>query len=198
MPDEPRPREDPQSDDVDAELAEFEAELFKAVEGIPKAALDADDPDVEKAPKLPTDEEIEVRLSRAIKDAENYLGPVRHDPMGLTQEEEEKKSPYGDFDPEFNDRLDGFHQKVDKIKASREEQEREKERKRKSEQDSSRGLGIGLTIAYIIIGLPLLGAGAGWLIDSRTGGSTWIGLGTVIGGVLGVFAAISIMNRANK
>lgn len=197
MPDESPPKDDPKDDDVDAELAEFEAELFRAAENIPKSALGSDEETDEKAPPLPTDEEIEARLSRAIDDAENYLGPVRHDPKGLAEQEDETKSPYGDFDLEFNERLEGFHQKVDRIKASREEQEREKERKRKLEQDSSRGLGIGLTIAYVIIGLPLLGAGIGWLADGRSGG-TWTGIGTVIGGVLGIVAAISIMSRENK
>lgn len=198
MPDEPRPKGDPNDDEIDTELAEFEAELFKAAEGIPKTALDPDDLPEEETPPLPTDEEIEARLSKVIKDAEDFLGPVRHDPISLMEEEEEKQSPFGNFDSEFDEKLDGFSKKVDKIKASREEQERDKARKQKSEQDSSRGLGVGLTIAYMIIGLPLLGAGIGWLVDGRTGGTTWIGIGTVIGGVLGVFAAISIMNRENK
>lgn len=198
MPDEPRPQDAPKDEDLDAELAEFEAELFKAAEGIPKTVLEpADIPEAE-APPLPTDEEIEARLSKVIKDAEDFLGPIRHDPLAVMEEEEENKSPFGDFDPEFNDRLDGFSKKVDKVKASREEQERDKARRQKGERDSSRGLGVGLTIAYMIIGLPLLGAGIGWLVDGRTGGTTWIGIGTVIGGVLGVLAAISIMNRANS
>jgi F0F1-type ATP synthase assembly protein I len=198
MPDEPRPKGDPNDDEIDAELAEFEAELLKAADGIPKTAIDSDDVSEEKAPPLPSDDEIEARLSKVIKDAEDFLGPVRHDPIGLMEEEEEKHSPFGNFDPEFDEKLDGFSKKVDKIKASREEVERDKARKQKSEQDSSRGLGVGLTIAYTIIGLPLLGAGIGWLVDGRTGGTTWVGIGTVIGAVLGVAAAISIMNRENK
>jgi len=114
------------------------------------------------------------------------------------EEEEEKPSPFGNFDPEFDEKLDGFSKKVDKIKATREEQERDKARRQKGEQDSSRGLGVGLTIAYTIIGLPLFGAAIGWFVDGRTGGTTWVGVGTVIGAVLGVIAAISIMNRENK
>lgn len=197
MPDEPRPKGDPNDDEIDAELAEFEAELFKAAEGIPKTILESAEENKGEAPPLPTDEEIEARLSKVIKDAEDFLGPVRHDPISL-MEEEEKDNRFGDFDPDFNEKLDGFSKKVDKIKASREEQARDKARRQKGERDSSRGLGVGLTIAYMIIGLPLLGAGIGWLVDGRTGGTTWIGIGTVIGGVLGVFAAISIMNRENK
>ena len=212
MPDEPRSKGDPNDDEIDAELAEFEAELFKAAEGIPKSIATGEEresPDSHedlgvsrlqagKQDGFPSDEEIEARLSKVIKDAEEFLGPVRHDPITLMEEEEEKPSPFGNFDPEFDEKLDGFSKKVDKIKASREEQARDKERRQRGERDSSRGLGVGLTIAYMIIGLPLLGAGIGWLIDGRAGGTMWIGIGTVIGGVLGVFAAISIMNRENK
>ena len=198
MPDEPRPKGDPNDDEIDAELAEFEAELFKAAEGIPKTSLDSVEPEEGNSPPLPTDEEIEARLSKVIKDAEDFLGPVRHDPLGLMEEEEEKQSPFGNFDPEFDEKLDGFSKKVDKIKASREEQERDKARKQKSDQDSSRGLGVGMTIAYTIIGLPLFGAGVGWLLDQRNGTTMWVGIGTLVGGVLGVLAGITIMNRENK
>ena len=62
--------------------------------------------------------------------------------------------------------------------------------------DSSKGLGIGLSAAYAIIGLPLVGAGVGWLIDRALGITAFVVVGVVGGLIGGIFHAIQLSNRA--
>ena len=63
------------------------------------------------------------------------------------------------------------------------------------DQDTSRGMGLGLSAAYAIIGLPLVGAGVGWLIDRGLGTTFVIAIGAVGGLIGGVWHAIQLTNR---
>jgi F0F1-type ATP synthase assembly protein I len=61
---------------------------------------------------------------------------------------------------------------------------------------TSRGLGIGLSAAYAIIGLPLVGAGLGWLLDRALGTAFFVVVGVVAGLVGGMWHAVQLSNRA--
>ncbi|MEZ0327503.1 MAG: hypothetical protein ACAH95_16515 [Fimbriimonas sp.] len=110
-----------------------------------------------------------------------------------------KKRKNGDalFDAEFEQRLGEFHGKVDKMKESRQAQERVTQREQVQNRDSARGLGIGLSIAYTIIGMPLAGAGLGWLLDRALGTQTYVGIGVIVFGALGMFVALFVLGRNN-
>lgn len=56
--------------------------------------------------------------------------------------------------------------------------------------DTGRSLGKGLQIAYAILGVPLVGFGIGYLIDLKTGGMMWRGVGTILGATAAVAYAI--------
>jgi F0F1-type ATP synthase assembly protein I len=62
--------------------------------------------------------------------------------------------------------------------------------------ETSRGMGLGLSAAYAIIGLPLVGAGLGWLLDRAVGTTFFIIVGVVGGLVGGMFHAVQLSNRA--
>ena len=61
--------------------------------------------------------------------------------------------------------------------------------------EDSKGMGIGLSAAYGIIGLPLVGAGAGWLLDRWLHTSWCTFAGVVLGVVGGMVYAVSLTNR---
>ena len=63
--------------------------------------------------------------------------------------------------------------------------------------ETSRGLGLGLAAAYSIIGLPLVGAGLGWLADRYSEGTTFTMIGVFVGIILGVAHAVHLSNRAS-
>jgi F0F1-type ATP synthase assembly protein I len=212
MPDE-RSADKPEDDAaLEQELAEFEAELFRAAEGIPKSVVEGrrdhgtEGPRIGGSegvvPELPSEEEIEERLSRAIKEAEEYLGPTSSrfgGPMDKLPEHLELDPDKADIlDPELRERIDRFNHTVDKIKAAKQEKERLRKRHAEREGEASRGLGLGIAIAYTIIGVPLLGALVGYFIDNAMGTKTWVGICVLIGAVLGVGMGLVLMNRGNK
>ncbi|HXH60311.1 MAG TPA: hypothetical protein VNI20_03035 [Fimbriimonadaceae bacterium] len=63
------------------------------------------------------------------------------------------------------------------------------------DSDSARGIGIGMTAGYAIIGLPLIGAGAGFLLDRLF--HTWflIAIGAVAGLIMGIVYAVRLSNQ---
>ena len=64
------------------------------------------------------------------------------------------------------------------------------------DRETSRGMGHGLSAAYAIIGLPLVGAGLGWLADRALGTTFFIAAGAVLGLVGAMFHAVQLSNRA--
>jgi F0F1-type ATP synthase assembly protein I len=64
--------------------------------------------------------------------------------------------------------------------------------------EQTKGLGLGLTAAYLVVGVPLLFALVGWLIDRSIRSSLWIGILTTIGAVLGITMMVITINRANQ
>lgn len=101
----------------------------------------------------------------------------------------------GELDEEFDERMQKLEEKAAAHRAMRENVKKEEARKTKSDREAAKGLGIGLSVAYTIIGLPVFGYGVGWLIARQTGSTTVAGFGMLIGAVLGIAAAILMLNR---
>lgn len=120
--------------------------------------------------------------------------------MGLDQPSaiDIAKEKTAKIDEEFEGRLRNLEARADKAKSLRQNQTREVNRKLASDREAARGLGIGISIAYTIIGLPLFGAGVGWLVDSRLGVDFWKGIGVLIGAILGIGMAFYMINRRNN
>jgi F0F1-type ATP synthase assembly protein I len=205
MPDEPKPQDGPKDEDLDAELAEFEAELFRAAEGLPRSIVDPQDPGEpsSEAPELPSREDIEARLSRAIRDAEGYLGPVR---SGVEEWEEdalsdetERKPAAGKLDEahaEFEGEIARLSQRAREARQTHQKQVKREGPKAREQQDQTRGMAFGFALAYGFVGPLLAGYLVGWLIDQQTGRQnvwqTWL---TVVGLFLGFLFVIVMLNR---
>ncbi|HRK22796.1 MAG TPA: hypothetical protein PLX06_13355 [Fimbriimonadaceae bacterium] len=208
MPDEPRQADgpEPKDDDLDAELAEFEAGLSKAIGPIPDRKLPdlsrIKEPEEPPIPELPTDEEIEARLSKAIQDAEKYIGPITvpDDVAGDNDidwgvESPKVASKFDDLDREFEERIGEFDGRAKVTLHGRKKQLSQRQRESNRDGESARGLGAGITVAYAIIGFPLIGAGIGWLLATEESRQTAMGLGVVVGMVIGVTFGMILLNR---
>ncbi|HRF58900.1 MAG TPA: hypothetical protein PLH94_03175 [Fimbriimonadaceae bacterium] len=107
----------------------------------------------------------------------------------------EAQAEIAGIDDEFHDRLKQLEARAEAAHGGYQKKVAEQERVRKGEGESSRGLGVGLSVAYTILGMPMVGAGVGWLVDQQTGMKVFLGLGTVGGAVLGVVFALVILSR---
>lgn len=120
--------------------------------------------------------------------------------MGLDQTPsiEKAKEDAGKIDDEFSERLRNLENKARQQRLIRDNRSQEASRRARDDADSARGLGVGLSIAYTIIGLPLLGVGVGWLIDTRLGTQTYRSIGVLLGSVLGIVGALVLLSRVNR
>jgi F0F1-type ATP synthase assembly protein I len=107
----------------------------------------------------------------------------------------EIEDPMGD--PEFQERLDRMGAKAKEIRQKREQQQHEKTVKAKSDQSAARGLGIGVSLAYGILGVPLLGYGIGYFIDTQAGTTTVRSWGFLAGLIAAILFALVTLQRAN-
>ncbi len=140
-------------------------------------------------------ERVELPNTGAFEDIESRLLELEGE---LEVAKQQRKNGDALFDAEFEQRLEAFHGRVDKMKETRQEKERDTHRTQVRDRDSARGLGIGLSIAYTIIGMPLAGAGLGWLLDRALGTQTFVGIGVLVFGALGMFVALFVLSRNDK
>lgn len=153
----------------------------------------------------PTEEELEQRLKKLLGEAEtadeDELDQIelklREVEDKFAEQQEKRKEEESLFDADFEERLRNLHARAEKAKNVEQARQKAKEEFSKREMSGAKGAGVGLTVAYMIMGLPMLGAGIGWLVDRKLGTNTWIGFGTLIGAVMGVAGAILTINRAN-
>ncbi len=111
---------------------------------------------------------------------------------------DEARRKINETDLEFEKKLQDLETRASRAKEKRENVEKKISRERADSASSARGLGVGLTVAYAIIGTPLVGAGAGWLIDRSVGGTLWMGILTVSGAFIGVGCAVYILNKLEQ
>jgi len=208
MPDKPHDAgaPDEKDDALDAELAEFEAGLERAIGPIPPPRrvdrVLSEEPEESEIPPLPSDDEIEARLSRAIKDAESFMGPISvagsESPEELEDapmESPRRASRFDEVDAEFDEHIQKFDRRAKVSIQGRRKQESYRKSQSTQDGESAKGLGEGLTVAYVIIGFPLLGAGLGWLLSGGRDTQNWMALGVVIGMGLGMVFGIFLLNR---
>ena len=50
----------------------------------------------------------------------------------------------------------------------------------------------------MIMGVPLMFAGIGWLVDRWQGTGVFVGVGTLVGAVLGIAMTIYTLNKTNS
>lgn len=101
-------------------------------------------------------------------------------------------------DHEFEGRLSQLETKAKTAKGRNEEVGTLISERRLKQAEDYRGLGVGLGIAYMIVGLPLLGAGVGWFIDRSSGTTQAMGFGALIGAAVGMGMALMMLNRQNR
>jgi ATP synthase protein I len=105
--------------------------------------------------------------------------------------------PEGQFpdpptDEEIESRLADNKKRLD---AARRKYEKEAVPQGPIDAEGAKGMGIGLSAAYAIIGLPLVGAGLGWLLDRWLNTSVFIPILAVLGLVGGMVNAVQLSNR---
>lgn len=105
--------------------------------------------------------------------------------------------PAEQFDADFEKHLDSFENRARIARERQAVRQAEQDLRAAKEAQDHRGLGLGLTIAYTIIGVPLAGAGIGWLSNGATGSDGWIPIGTGIGAVLGLGLAIYLLSKSS-
>lgn len=103
-----------------------------------------------------------------------------------------------EHDEAFDERLRELESRAEKHRIVREAARAKTQRQQSKDADSARGLGVGMTIAYAILGMPLVGAGLGWLLDERLGVKIWMGIGMLLGAVAGIGFAVLTINRVNR
>jgi F0F1-type ATP synthase assembly protein I len=96
---------------------------------------------------------------------------------------------------EFEERFKNLESRVGNTQQRRAEEKKQADRKLHSDAQAAKGAGVGLTIAYAILGLPMMGALIGYLIDKELGTNLWKGILTLIGAVIGVTFAVVVANR---
>ncbi|MEI7987212.1 MAG: hypothetical protein WCI55_16440 [Armatimonadota bacterium] len=133
-------------------------------------------------PELPSDAEIEARFSKIkenltleLDDADEKLAAIL----------DKTHAPKIETD-EFDDKLKELEVKAQAMKEKREAQKVQAAKEVRSTQESNAGLGMGMAIAYVIIGIPLVGGLIGLGLNKLTGGTAWIvifGLGGMVAGL---------------
>ncbi|MBS1701869.1 MAG: hypothetical protein JST12_09430 [Armatimonadetes bacterium] len=146
-------------------------------------------------PELPSDEEIEARLAKIrdnlgvdLDDVDSKLDDILANTRADRLDEEEHDA--------YQQKLDELDEKIRKAKATR----ATSEPKRDSfsgglDQKSSLSMGLGLTLAYTIIGAPIVGYGAGLLMNKLTGAQGWQIWLTLLGSIIGIGWVAMVTNR---
>lgn len=106
-------------------------------------------------------------------------------PEGLTDVE----FPEPPSDEEIRARLAESKSELEEAKAKYDEA------RDKPEPGSAHSDAVGMSIAYAVLILPTVGAGAGWLIDRSLGGTLFTVLGLLAGGIAALVYAARAVRR---
>lgn len=205
MPDDAQRGDDAQvnEQDLDRELADFEAELERAAGEVGNrlAASPAESDLSGDLLKLPTEEELHARFAQILSHAEAAMGGKHSgdfDSEESSGEMQPKIDRFRDLHPDLSERLDKLDSRVKEVQLARLGRKAAEQKRAIAESDSARGLGIGLTVAYAIVGVPMLGALIGWLLDSSQGTTKYTGPSVVIGAALGMAMGLFLISRASR
>lgn len=152
---------------------------------------------------LPDPEEgLEERLRRKIEESKTDMmsdEEVEQRRLAFEQEVDRAAKTRIPEPEDFEHRLSALERKTQQIVGQRQVQKKEVERRQKADQQSTQGLGVGLTAAYAILGMPLIGALIGYLIDKSVGSTLFVGILTLIGAIAGIaFALLTIREKGDK
>jgi len=149
----------------------------------------------EHTPQLPEDGEIEARLERVRDGLSGITLDDRDEEIArVTAAAELPRAETDDLDA----RLEALRAKSEAAIAQKQEQERQARKDVKSQQEASYGLGVGLSVSYTLIGMPVLGAVLGLILNKLTGGNAWTLIGVLGGFGLGLFWVVLVTNRQDK
>ncbi len=102
-----------------------------------------------------------------------------------------------DFDEDTLRKMDEIADRARSLRKANEQKEEVKTETRKVQAEDSKGLGLGFSVAYTLIGVPILGVGAGWLLDRALKSTVFMGVGAIVGMVIGIVLVILMVNKAN-
>jgi F0F1-type ATP synthase assembly protein I len=145
-------------------------------------------------PQMPSDEEIEARLSKIKENLTTDLDDADERLAGILDKTHVPKIETDEFD----DKLKALEAKAQDLKEKRERQKIQAEKEIQSTQESNAGLGMGMTIAYVIIGVPVAGGLIGMLLNKLTGSTFWLTLFGMGGVVLGLGFAVYLATKNNQ
>lgn len=155
--------------------------------------------------EIPSDDEIERRLKRiseslrepefALSDDDEHQAKL--DDTLRRMQEGVSEAALHDTDADFDKRLRDLQQRAHRTNAIQQNKKQQARKSDASAKEGAGGLALGMTIAYTIIGLPLLGALAGFIINLTTRHSEWTGICVLVGAVTGIVLTVVMLNRAN-
>ena len=106
--------------------------------------------------------------------------------------------PLPDLDPDLEERVRSLQERAGAARREHEARKQTEQRRLDADREGYRGLSIGLSVAYAILVPPILGWLVGWLIARQTGSTAWIALVAFVGIVVGVTAALLMLQRYQK
>ncbi len=146
-------------------------------------------------PNLPTDEEIEARFSKIRENLTADVDDVDDKLEGILKNTKVDRLDESEHD-EYLSKLDEMDAK---LKHARETQQKAQPKHNtlsgSLDPKSSVAMGMGLSLAYTIIGSPIVGFGAGLLINKATGTQGWQIWMTLIGFMIGMGYVVMVQKR---
>ena len=139
----------------------------------------------------------EIRAASYNSPIESQIG-LDHLDMGSKGEDEENLSEEEKKLREFDERLKAAR---GSMPAPPEWDYKRTDRggQNKAEENNYFGMGVGISIAYTLVGATVAGWGIGKLIDMKAGGSMGQAIGTLLGAIIGLAAAVvTIIKAQNK
>src|SRR2546423_13862192 len=107
-------------------------------------------------------------------------------------------TPAAELDPKLESQLKSLESNAAAARQSHESKKAHAQQELRTTAEQTKGLGLGLTAAYLVVGVPLMFAFIGWLIDRSAGSNLWFGILTMIGAVIGITMMVITLNRANQ
>jgi F0F1-type ATP synthase assembly protein I len=151
---------------------------------------------------LPSDADIEARF---VKIRDNLPDLNASDPV-VEQVESRLAEINADLeggavaptdDEIFAAKADALKARANLIQTKHEATQKIETADRKSSAESAAGLGVGLMMSYAIIGLPIIGAGIGWLANRQIGATQWTGIGATVGFVVAIAYVLVALKQQN-
>jgi F0F1-type ATP synthase assembly protein I len=194
-PDEPWGEPDLSPPDEDPALAAFRAEAERILDEAEAEGLEIEEDGLLDEDEPSSDPISEGGVPRVYEDVEP---PPETASQGRISDVVGAAGQAAEFDDEMRRELEEIERKARTTKAQHRKNEAKIAADRRTSAEDQRALGVGLNIAFAIVGLPLVGAGIGWLLNRQLGTPIWTGILSLAGATLGIVYAIYVLNRTQK